>query len=543
MSLRLESLRGLAPSASGGIQDSSYRVYYVEEIAKRPKDIREDIRPSVLDLLQKYHAAVRLEDVPSAASRTSRGAPTASSATESRSNFQSVFSAEDGADQQADEQNRLPDKLAKRKALLRKMGTCDDCRPRKIKCALEHHALEQLLPANHTEQDKKIIEWAIRTNGNAEAEGHADGAEEPSVDEQPFIVGMTRRRPAADINPVNQILDVTDSNIPFYPPTLEVTDYAPSFGEIPPPEDSASSADSRQNMTIISYNTSRYPDMVLLGFKISWPDRDGRKTYRCCASSACSALFTSAVALQDHSESQHFPFIRLNDPMRMVCGRCNAFASKENSSCPNIDCGELPPLVESVYGLDPHITLFASPQGYVGQGQLTNLMHSAGGPADTTGFNNRSDRNADGSQYAFFDGYNYYQQFRHYSISSIPRLIFGGLGLVRRRLSRRPLSSATTITTIVICSGLVRKHHHLVLAKVLRGIHSLSAIRHLNVPTVGFIAACLAFLLHRLVMHLKQAVRNDMWFTRYLVRSRDDGCRRNEAGAAVESPESVVRSS
>jgi hypothetical protein len=53
-----------------------------------------------------------------------------------------------------------------RKALLRKLGACEgSCRANKVKCALEHHALENLLELEHTESDEVIIQWAIKTDG------------------------------------------------------------------------------------------------------------------------------------------------------------------------------------------------------------------------------------------------------------------------------------------------------------------------------------------------------------------------------------------
>lgn len=129
-----------------------------------PKSIKPESRPAILKLLQKYHAAVHSQGMlPAASYGSSPSSAGYASAGSSFDEMGSKFFPHQGKSRQG---KHLSNTKRARKALLRKLGACEgSCRTNKVKCSLEHHALEDLLELEHTESDKVIIQWAIKTDG------------------------------------------------------------------------------------------------------------------------------------------------------------------------------------------------------------------------------------------------------------------------------------------------------------------------------------------------------------------------------------------
>jgi hypothetical protein len=109
--------------------DFGGEVYIAE---KAPKPLPKQKLADILVLLRDYHFAVHTETTLSSASKTTQGTQSvATSATHITGT--SVFSFTDCEPQLEGEKKPLDVVLRKRKALFRKMKTCEDCRESKTK--------------------------------------------------------------------------------------------------------------------------------------------------------------------------------------------------------------------------------------------------------------------------------------------------------------------------------------------------------------------------------------------------------------------------
>ncbi|OBT84403.1 hypothetical protein VE02_06729 [Pseudogymnoascus sp. 03VT05] len=319
--------------------------------------------------LRRYRMAVKLQGVavptslesssPFQASQSSQGSLSSASRTfppplseasfaTSHTDFTVVWSQQDGNFLSEPTKKALCPAMKAQKALIRYLGSClGDCRKRKVKCSLSHHALEDILDGNHDEQNESDVQWALDYDCEAKGSDPLSGfrqLEEDAIKEEQKSSILQNIDNAANTLDIHTIPDS------IYPSTINEGDFEDSLLET---EEIAQCSPLHPSIPFQSFDppsmarrqfsTIKTDRTYLLAAEIEVLGPNGPYHYYMCVCDPenCQNTFSSSQELLDHTHRCHPGFRPMAfDPMRLVCLECMTFCAERSSfgTCPNPQC-------------------------------------------------------------------------------------------------------------------------------------------------------------------------------------------------------------
>ncbi|KFY60644.1 hypothetical protein V496_05272 [Pseudogymnoascus sp. VKM F-4515 (FW-2607)] len=330
--------------------------------------------------LRKYRMAVKLQDVavptslesssPFQASHSSQGSVSSASRTfppalseasyaTSHTDFTVVFSQQDGNYLSEPAKKALCPAMKAQKALVRYLESCCDCRRRKVKCSLSHHAIEDILDGDHDEQNEADVQWALEYDSEAKGFDPLSGVHQI---EEGTIREEQKSSILQNIDDAANKLGIHTTPDSIYPSTINEGDFEDSLLE---PEEVAQcnpprSSNSFQSFDLPSmsrrqFSTLRTDRTYLLATEIQVLSPNGPCHYYTCLCNPgnCQDTFSSPRELLDHTYRNHPGFQPMAfDPMRLVCVDCMTFCPEMSNSgtCPNPHCSSQQEPVVNICG-------------------------------------------------------------------------------------------------------------------------------------------------------------------------------------------------
>ncbi|KFY94901.1 hypothetical protein V500_03026 [Pseudogymnoascus sp. VKM F-4518 (FW-2643)] len=300
----------------------------------------------VREKLRRYRMAVKLQDVavptslesssPFQASHSSQGSLSSASRTfppalseasyaTSHTDYTVVWSQQDGNYLSEPTKKALCPAMKAQKALIRYLGSClGDCRKRKVKCSLSHHALEDILDGDHDEQNEADVQWALAYDSEAKASDLLSGVHQIEED---VIREEQKSSILQNIDNAANKLDIHTTPDHIYPSTINEGDFEDSLLEpeelaqcSPPHPSNPFQSFDPPSMPRRQFSTLKTDRTYLLATEIEALGLSGPYHYYLCLCNpaSCQGTFSSPRELLNHTQHYHpgFPPMAF-DPMRL----------------------------------------------------------------------------------------------------------------------------------------------------------------------------------------------------------------------------------